>query len=99
MSLIIGFLDDWLSLKMLALVAAFYGVYKIRRARSIVGGVVGVAGTGVFTATVLVVAGGVAIAAGWLDPIAMASDLAAWIGALWGAIGDWVIGLVEEAVP
>lgn len=98
MSFFIGLLSDHLSISVLAVVVALYGVHKIRRGKAIAGAVIGIAGSGAFAATVLVIGFAVAIAAGWLDPVAMGSDLVEWAGELWGAVGDWVLARLEEVL-
>lgn len=92
-------LTQHLSLQLAALAAGGYALWKYRRVKSILGALVGAAGTVGFGAAVLVGGGAVAIAMGWLDVGAVVEDSIGAAEAVWSAVGGRVVDAVKGWLP
>lgn len=92
-------LSQNLSAQVVAVVAALYGAYKIRRLQALAGALAGIAGTGAFAATVLVLGAGVSVAMGWLDIGAMITDAVGIGERLWSVVGDPVMETLRGVLP
>ena len=82
-----------------ALLGVVYAAYKYRRLQAWAGVVIGGISTAGFVAMTLLVGGGAAVAAGWLDPGAVFSDLVGWGSAAWNMVGDTVVNVIEGVLP
>lgn len=82
----------------LALVAAGYAAWKYRRLKAWGALIVGGVSTVTFAGVVVVFAALGGVAAGWLTPGEVVSDLAGWGSDAWDVVAQPAIDLVTEVI-
>ncbi len=99
MSFVLDLLGQHASLSVVAVVGVIWVAWKYRRLQAWAGLVIGGLSTAGFAGVTILVAAGIATAAGWLDPATVVSDLVGWGSAVWNMVGDTIVGALEGVLP
>jgi len=87
------------SLSVVAIVGVAWAAWKYRRLQAWAGLVIGGLSTAGFVGVTALVTAGLAVAAGWMDPATVVSDLVGWGSAVWNAVGGRVLEVIEGVLP
>ncbi len=99
MSFLFDLLGKHTSLSVVAIAAAVWAAWKYKRLQAWATVLIGGVSTAAFVGMTLVLGGLGAVAAGWLDPATVVSDLAGWGSAAWNMVGDTVLELLTGVLP